>query len=88
MSFPPESKLPMPYIDTIGRQLAETLEKYSADYIEVHLEESEASHITYRGKELESTDRSTPIAYVSEQLSHSSIELAVKRYGHLIPGAN
>ena len=29
-----------------------------------------------------------PIAYVSEQLGHSSIELTVKRYGHLIPGAN
>ncbi len=29
-----------------------------------------------------------PIAYVSEQLGHSSIELTGKRYGHLIPGAN
>lgn len=29
-----------------------------------------------------------PIAYVSEQLGHSSIELTVKRYGHLQPGAN
>ena len=29
-----------------------------------------------------------PIAYVSEQMGHSSIELTVKRYGHLIPGAN
>ena len=29
-----------------------------------------------------------PIAYVSEQLGHSSIELTVKRYGHLTPGAN
>jgi integrase len=30
----------------------------------------------------------TPIAYVSEQMGHSSIELTVKRYGHLEPGAN
>lgn len=29
-----------------------------------------------------------PIAYVSEQMGHSSIELTVKRYGHLQPGAN
>jgi hypothetical protein len=29
-----------------------------------------------------------PIAYVSEQMEHSSIELTVKRYGYLISGAN
>ena len=29
-----------------------------------------------------------PIAYVSEQLGHASIELTVKRYGHLTPSAN
>jgi len=29
-----------------------------------------------------------PIAYVSEQMGHSSIEMTVKIYGHLIPGAN
>lgn len=29
-----------------------------------------------------------PIQYVSEQMGHSSIELTVKRYGHLRPGAN
>jgi integrase len=29
-----------------------------------------------------------PIAYVSEQMGHSSIEMTVKRYGHLQPGAN
>ena len=29
-----------------------------------------------------------PIAYVSEQMGHASIELAAKRYGHLIPGKN
>ncbi len=29
-----------------------------------------------------------PIAYVPEQMGHSNIELTVKRYGHLQPGAN
>jgi hypothetical protein len=29
-----------------------------------------------------------PIAWVSEQMGHSSIEMTVKRYGHLTPGAN
>jgi integrase len=29
-----------------------------------------------------------PIAYVSEQMGHQSIELTVKLYGHLQPGAN
>ena len=29
-----------------------------------------------------------PIAYVSEQLGHSSIEMTVKRYGRLLSGAN
>jgi len=48
-------------IQTIGRQLAETLKSYSADYIEVHLEDSQTSHITYRGRELESVNRSNAI---------------------------
>jgi len=41
-------------IGTIAQQLAETLKRYPADYIEAHLEESQASYITYRGRELES----------------------------------
>jgi TldD protein len=49
----------MAHIEAIGHQLAETLKKRSADYIEVHLEESQASHITYRGRELESINRTT-----------------------------
>lgn len=48
-------------IQTIGRQLAETLKSCSADYIEVHLEDSQTSHITYRGRELESINRSSSI---------------------------
>ena len=44
----------MPEIEMIAQQLAETLKSYPADYIEAHLEESQASYITYRGRELES----------------------------------
>ncbi len=51
----------MPDIEAIGQQLAETLNKYSADYIEAHLEESQSSYITYRGRELESIGRTTAI---------------------------
>jgi integrase len=29
-----------------------------------------------------------PIAYVSEQMGHANIQLTVKLYGHLQPGAN
>jgi len=47
----------MTSIEAVGHQLAETLKGYDADYIEAHLEESQASHITYRGRELESTGR-------------------------------
>jgi len=49
----------MTHIEAIGHQLAETLNRYSADYIEAHLEESQTSHITYRGRELESIGRTT-----------------------------
>lgn len=49
----------MANIEAIGHQLAKTLKQYRADYIEVHLEESQTSHITYRGRELESIDRTT-----------------------------
>jgi TldD protein len=33
------------------------LKKYKADYIEAHLEESQSSHLSYRGRELESVNR-------------------------------
>lgn len=48
-------------IATIGHELAETLKKYPADYIEAHLEESKAGHITYRGRALESVDQITVV---------------------------
>jgi len=41
-------------IEAVGRQLADAVKRYSADYIEARLEESQRSHITYRGRELES----------------------------------
>jgi TldD protein len=40
-----------------GHELAGLIKKQQAEYIEVHLEESQASHLTYRGKELESVDK-------------------------------
>jgi TldD protein len=49
----------MPDIETTIGQLAEVLKKYKADYIEARLEESQRSHITYRGRELESVGQST-----------------------------
>ncbi|MBI4284079.1 MAG: TldD/PmbA family protein, partial [Chloroflexi bacterium] len=49
----------MANIEAIGHQLAKTLKRYRADYIEVRLEENQTSHITYRGRELESIDRTT-----------------------------
>ena len=51
----------MPNIEVAGRQLAEALKGYNADYIEAHLEESHTSHITYRGRELESIGKTTTI---------------------------
>jgi len=51
----------MPDIEAVGRQLAEAVKGYSADYIEARLEESQRSHITYRGRELESVGQSTAI---------------------------
>jgi len=51
----------MAHIEVIGHQLAEALNGYNADYIEAHLEESQSSYITYRGKELESIGRTTAI---------------------------
>jgi len=51
----------MTSIEATGRQLVEALEGSSADYIEARLEESQRSHITYRGRELESIGQATAI---------------------------
>ena len=48
-------------IEAIGRQLAEAVKGYSADYIEARLEQSQRSHITYRGKELESIGQAAAV---------------------------
>jgi len=48
----------MPDIQAAASRIAEDLKKYKADYIEARLEESQRSHITYRGKELESIGQS------------------------------
>ena len=51
----------MPDIKNTAHQLAEILSRYRADYIEAHLEERQASYITYRGRELESIGKTTAI---------------------------
>ena len=48
-------------IEEIGHQIADELKKHSADYIEAHLEQTISSHITYRGKKLESIGKSSGI---------------------------
>ena len=48
-------------LQNIGQQLAEILKKQKVDYIEAHLEESQSSGISYRGKQLESVSKTTSI---------------------------
>jgi TldD protein len=48
-------------IKEAGHLLAGMMAKYQAEYIEAHLEESEASHVTYRGKDLESMDKTSAV---------------------------
>ncbi|MFC2014399.1 TldD/PmbA family protein [Chloroflexota bacterium] len=48
----------MANIEKIGHGVSESLPKYKADYIEVRLEESQSSNITYRGRKLESVNKS------------------------------
>ena len=51
----------MSYIEGIGQQIVDALKGHDADYIEAHLEESRISHITYRGKQLESIGRTSAV---------------------------
>ena len=46
-------------LNVIGQQLAELLKKQNADYLEAHLEESQTSNISYRGKNLEQVGKTT-----------------------------
>ena len=48
-------------IENAAQELAELVRRGDADYIEAHLEESQASHMVYRGRELESVGRSEAI---------------------------
>ena len=47
----------MPNIDSVAEHLSGKLKSYRADHLEVHLEESEASALSYRGRELETATR-------------------------------
>jgi TldD protein len=51
----------MAHIDIISHQLADLLKRYKADYIEVHMEETESSRMAYRGKNLESVNKGTTV---------------------------
>jgi len=51
----------MPDITESAHRLAEVIAKYKDDYIEARLEESQASHITYRGRELESIGKTRAV---------------------------
>ena len=51
----------MPDIESIGRLLADEFKKHKADYIEAHLEQTVSSHISYRGRKLESIGKSSGI---------------------------
>jgi TldD protein len=48
-------------LQNIGQQLAEILKQQNVDYIEAHLEESQSSGISYRGKQLESITKTTSV---------------------------
>ncbi|MGB2827043.1 MAG: TldD/PmbA family protein [Dehalococcoidales bacterium] len=48
-------------IENAAQELAELVRRGDADYIEAHLEESQASHMVYRGRELESVGRSESV---------------------------
>jgi len=45
-------------IENAAQELAGLISRSEADYVEAHLEESQTSHIVYRGRELESIGRS------------------------------
>jgi len=81
-------------IETISHRLTEVLKRHKADYIEAHLEEGQSSHITYRGKELESIGKGASIggniralvkggwgfvSFNNLDTLESSVELAVKQ---------
>ncbi|RLC62914.1 MAG: TldD/PmbA family protein, partial [Chloroflexi bacterium] len=82
------------HIEVFGHELVEALKGHEAEYIEARLEASRSSHITYRGKELESIGRTTTVggnvralvkggwgfvSFNNLEALKNSIELAVKQ---------
>ena len=51
----------MPDIEETAQRLAEIINRHRAEYIEAHLEESQSTYITYRGKELESIGKTSSV---------------------------
>lgn len=51
----------MSEIKPVAESLSAELKKHEADYLEARLEESQTSHLTYRGRELESIGRASAI---------------------------
>jgi len=48
-------------LEELAQELAPRIKKYQADYLEVRLEQSHTSNITYRGRELESMGRAESV---------------------------
>lgn len=51
----------MPDLQIVGQQLTRILKNQNADYIEAHLEETQYSSISYRGKQLESISKTISV---------------------------
>ncbi len=86
----------MTQIEDAAHRLAELVARYEADYIETRLEESHTSHITYRGREMESIGRAAAaggnvralvkggwgfVSFDSLDELPDKVELAVKQAG-------
>jgi len=48
-------------IKEAGQELAGIISKFHVDYLEAHLEENQSSHLTYRGRDLESVDKTAAV---------------------------
>jgi TldD protein len=51
----------MVQIEDAGQQLAKIIKNYSVNYVEAHLEQTHTSHLTYRGRDVESIGKSGAI---------------------------
>ena len=78
--FPSETGGPLDGVNVYHRDLQPCLEAAGIRRVTFHaLRHSYASLLIQAGASL---------AYVKEQMGHSSIQVTVDTYGHLIPGAN